>query len=204
MEFWGGTCRYDTQAQCWVQSIIVRAAHFGARMLKRRPPGGGGTLNRLKIWLFQGANVDEMDWNFHRTIPAPWPIISTRLHSPGPPALCAIMQNPIYSITQIFLGQAHPVVSIAAPPHIPYISPCHKGWASASFSSSWAKSMVSHDLASCSSWDSCLTTQLGNSTDRIGLHFIPEWTLCTYARGTPGMPHNWCQSKISRGSPLHF
>ncbi len=44
-----------------VQGFIVRAAHFGARMLKVRPTGEGGTPKRLKIWLFQGANVDEMD-----------------------------------------------------------------------------------------------------------------------------------------------
>ncbi len=60
MEFRCGTCRYDTQAQCSVQSFIVGAAHFGARMLKVRPTGEGGMPKRLKIWLFQGANVDEM------------------------------------------------------------------------------------------------------------------------------------------------
>ncbi len=47
------------------------------------------------------------------------------------------------------------------------------------FSSSSAKSKVCHDSASCSSWDSCLTTQLGNSTDRIGPYFLLEWTLYT-------------------------
>ena len=95
MEFWCGTCSYDTWAQCWVQRFIVGAAHFDVTVLKRRPPREGGMPNRLKIWLFQGSNVDEMDWNFHGTIPAPWPIISTRLHSLGPLALCATMQNPI-------------------------------------------------------------------------------------------------------------
>ena len=29
-------------------------------VLKRRPPREGGMPKRLKIWLFQGANVDEM------------------------------------------------------------------------------------------------------------------------------------------------
>ena len=95
VEFWCETCRYDTQAQCSVPRFIVGDGHFAARMLKLRPTREGGMPKRLKIWLFQGANVDEMDWNFHGTIPAPWPIISTRLHSPGPPALCATMQNPI-------------------------------------------------------------------------------------------------------------
>ncbi len=50
---------------------------------------------RPKLRLFQGANIDEMDLNFHGTIPAPWPIISTGFDSPGHPELCAIMQNPI-------------------------------------------------------------------------------------------------------------
>ena len=95
MEFWCGTHRYDTQTQCWVQSFIVRAAHFGARMLKRRPPREGGTPKRLKIWLFQGANENAMDWNFYRRILTPWPTISTGFHSPGHLALCATMQNPI-------------------------------------------------------------------------------------------------------------
>ncbi len=46
--------------QCSVQSFIVRAAHFGARMLKVRLTGEGGMPKRLKIRLFQGANIDEM------------------------------------------------------------------------------------------------------------------------------------------------
>ncbi len=95
VEFRCGTCSYDTRAQCWVQRFIVGAAHFDVTVLKRRPPREGGTPKRLKIWLFQGANVDERHWNFHGTIPTPWPITSTRLHSPDPPALCATMQNPI-------------------------------------------------------------------------------------------------------------
>ncbi len=36
------------------------AAHFGARMLKVRLTGEGGTPKRLKVRLLQGANVDEM------------------------------------------------------------------------------------------------------------------------------------------------
>ncbi len=55
MEFQCGTCRYDTQAQSSVQGFIVGAAHFGARVLKMRPTGEGGTPKRLKIRLFQGA-----------------------------------------------------------------------------------------------------------------------------------------------------
>ncbi len=95
MEFQCGTRRYDTQTQCWVEGFIVRAAHFGARMLKSRPPREGGTPKRLKIWLFQEANIYKMHWNFYRRILTPWSTISTRFHSPGHPALCATMQNPI-------------------------------------------------------------------------------------------------------------
>ncbi len=91
VEFWCGTCRYGTHIQCSVRSFIVWAAHFGARMLKVRLTGEGGTPQRLKIWLFHGATVDEMDWNLHGTIPAPWPIISTRFHSLSPPVLYATM-----------------------------------------------------------------------------------------------------------------
>ncbi len=40
---------------------MVWAAHFGARVLKTRRTGEGGTPKRLKIWLVQGANIDEMD-----------------------------------------------------------------------------------------------------------------------------------------------
>ncbi len=37
----------------------VKTAHFGARVLKRRPPGEGGLPKGLEIWLFQGVNTDE-------------------------------------------------------------------------------------------------------------------------------------------------
>ncbi len=67
---------------------------FGARVLKRRPPGEGATPNRIELWLFQGANADEIARNFHATIPASGPFISTGFHSPGPPAPCASMQKP--------------------------------------------------------------------------------------------------------------
>ncbi len=39
MEFWCGTCRCDPGTQCWVHRVSVKAAHFGARVLKWRPPG---------------------------------------------------------------------------------------------------------------------------------------------------------------------
>ncbi len=53
-------------------------AHFGARMLKSRPPREGGTQKRLKIWLFLGGkhlwnalkflqkNPDPLAHHFHR------------------------------------------------------------------------------------------------------------------------------------------
>ncbi len=42
--------------------VNVKAAHFGARVLKRKPPGGGGGGNASKrdIWLFQGVDMDEI------------------------------------------------------------------------------------------------------------------------------------------------
>ncbi len=40
--------------------VNVEAAHFGAGMLKRKPPGGRATPNRTEIWIFEGVNVDEI------------------------------------------------------------------------------------------------------------------------------------------------
>ncbi len=40
--------------------VSVEAAHFGARVLKRKPPGDEGMPNRTGIWLFEGVNVDEI------------------------------------------------------------------------------------------------------------------------------------------------
>ncbi len=93
MEFWGGTCRYDTQVQCWVQTFSVRDAHLDATVLKTRQTGQDSMPKRLEIQLFSGGDVNELDWNFHGTVPAPWPIISARFHSPGPPAPCATLRN---------------------------------------------------------------------------------------------------------------
>ncbi len=93
VKIWCGTCKCDTGTQCWVHWVNVKAAHFGARMLKRRPPGGGPMPNRTEKWLFEGEKVDEMAWNFHGTIPTSRPTISTWLHPPGPPALCTGMQK---------------------------------------------------------------------------------------------------------------
>ncbi len=40
--------------------VNVKAAYFGARVLKRRPPGKGAMTNRTEIWLFEGVKVDEI------------------------------------------------------------------------------------------------------------------------------------------------
>ncbi len=94
VEFWCGMCRCDTGTQCWVHRINVKAAHFGARMLKGKPPGEGAMPDRREICLFQGMNVDDIGWNFQGGIQTPWPTISTWIHSAGPPVLWASMQKP--------------------------------------------------------------------------------------------------------------
>ena len=93
VEFWCGTCRCDTGTQCWVYRVNVKAAHFGARVLKRKSPGEGAMPNRREIRLFQGVNMDEIGWNFHGRIWTPRSTISTGIHSPGPLALWVSMQN---------------------------------------------------------------------------------------------------------------
>ncbi len=74
--------------------VNVKAAHFGARVLKRKPPGGGGTPNRTQMWLFEGVKVDEIDWNFPGTIWTQRQTFSRGIHPPGPPAPWASMQKP--------------------------------------------------------------------------------------------------------------
>ncbi len=93
-EFWCGTSRCDTGTQCWVHRVNVKAAHFGARVLKRETTRGGPMPNRTGIWLFQGVNVDEIGWNFCKRTLTPWPTISTGIHSPSPPAPWASTQKP--------------------------------------------------------------------------------------------------------------
>ncbi len=60
--------------------VNVKTAHFGARVLKRKPFGEGAMPNRREIWLFQGINVAKI------LIGKTRPTISTGIHSPGPPA----------------------------------------------------------------------------------------------------------------------
>ncbi len=43
-----------------VHWVNVKAAHFGARMLKRKPPGEEGMPKRTEIWLFVGEKEDGM------------------------------------------------------------------------------------------------------------------------------------------------
>ncbi len=81
--------------------VNVKAAHFGARMLKRRPPGGGATPNRTQMWLFQGVKVDEIGWNFHGKILTSRLTFSSRIHSPGPLALWVSMQKPCVQVERL-------------------------------------------------------------------------------------------------------
>ena len=101
VEFWCGTCRFETGTQCSVRRVNVEAAHFGARVLKKKPPGGGAMPNRRENRLLQGVNADEIGWNFCRRILTPWPTISTGIHSPGPPALWASMQKPRVQVERL-------------------------------------------------------------------------------------------------------
>ncbi len=39
---------------------VSRLPHFGARMLKRKPPGEEGMPNRTEIWLFHEVTADEI------------------------------------------------------------------------------------------------------------------------------------------------
>ncbi len=81
--------------------INVEAAHFGARVLKRKPPGGGAMPNEREIWRFQGVKVDEIDWNFHGTIQTQRQAFSSRIHSPGPPAPWASTQKPCVHVERL-------------------------------------------------------------------------------------------------------
>ncbi len=45
--------------QCRAHSVNVKAAHFGARVLKRKSPGEEGMPNGTEKWLFEGEKVDE-------------------------------------------------------------------------------------------------------------------------------------------------
>ena len=63
VEFWCGTCSCDTGTQCSVQRFNVEAAHFGARMLKRQLPGGGGHAKQKRNLAFSGG---KYGWNWRR------------------------------------------------------------------------------------------------------------------------------------------
>ncbi len=91
---WGGMCRCDPGTQCWVNRVNVEAAHFGARVLKRKPPGEGAMPKRRESCFFRGVNMDEICWNCYGRIWPPWPTISTDIYSPGPPVLWVNMQKP--------------------------------------------------------------------------------------------------------------
>ncbi len=101
VEFGHGMCSCDTGTQCWVNKFNVEAAHFGVRMLKRRPPGGGALPNRTEIWLLEGVKVDEIGWNCHGTIWTQRQTFSNGIHPPGPPALWTSMQNPCVQVERL-------------------------------------------------------------------------------------------------------
>ena len=61
----------------------------------------GGHANRKRNLAFSGGNHDEIGWNFHGGIWTPWPTISSGIHSPGPPALWASMQNPCVRVERL-------------------------------------------------------------------------------------------------------
>ncbi len=67
VKIWCGTCRCDTGTQCWVHWVNVKAAHFGARMPKRRPPGGGGHAKqdwKVAFWGWKrGWNGLKFSWD---------------------------------------------------------------------------------------------------------------------------------------------
>ncbi len=48
--------------KCWAQKFDIKAAHFGATVLEKKPTGEGGTPKRIEIRLFEGVKVDEIDW----------------------------------------------------------------------------------------------------------------------------------------------
>ncbi len=52
VEFCCGACRCDTGAQCWVHRVNVQAAHFGAKVLKRKTTRGGPCQVGLKFGIF--------------------------------------------------------------------------------------------------------------------------------------------------------
>ncbi len=55
VEFGHGMCSCDTGTQCWVHKFNVEAAHFGARMPKRRPPERGeARQTEQKYGFFRG------------------------------------------------------------------------------------------------------------------------------------------------------
>ncbi len=96
VEFWRGSCRCDTGTQCSVHSVIVKDAHFRARVLKRKLTGEGATPSRTEIWLFQRVNMDEIEigWNVHGRLWIQRQPFFSGIHFPGPPALWASMQKP--------------------------------------------------------------------------------------------------------------
>ncbi len=119
--------------------VSVEAAHFGAPMLKRRPPGEGARPNRTEIWLFEGVKVDEMDWNYHGRIRSQRQTFSSGIHPPGPLALWASMQKPCVQVKRLLglvkqqkesnsvtIWQVNKTNRQHSGHLMPTISPCHR------------------------------------------------------------------------------
>ncbi len=58
---WNFDVERVAETQCSVHRFNVEAAHFGARVLKRRSPGEGAMSNRIEIWHFRGQMLMKLD-----------------------------------------------------------------------------------------------------------------------------------------------
>ena len=75
--------RCDPGTQCSVHRVNVKDAHFGARVLKRRPPGEGGRAKPKRDLTFSGGKSGQNELKILQKILTPWPTISTGIYSPG-------------------------------------------------------------------------------------------------------------------------
>ncbi len=61
----------------------------------------GSHAKQKRNLAFSVGNMDQMAWKFHGRILTPWPTISTRIHSPGPPAPCRSTQKPCVQVERL-------------------------------------------------------------------------------------------------------
>ncbi len=84
LEFWDGTCRCDNWAQHWEQCFNVKTAHFWCYWAQNETNWAKKHTKAVGNLAFSGGGeMDEIDWNFYETIPAPKPIVSTGFHPLG-------------------------------------------------------------------------------------------------------------------------